>query len=368
MVDATRFFAHPARDICSIYSQVFGIFKDHFKTLALLALFQALALIPVVLVFGFLVAGILLSQQGNVANAMNTDDDLFGATYSGGSWNSQGSEWSDQQSTLDTSQLASLGMSMVSSAFEVFGLFIAYSAAVICISAIFQAAFIRAVSEVFAGHEPNWKACLRAGREKMLPIICFNIICLIVFVATYILWFFATIYPQLGNPHFGLIFLSFVIFVLALIVFATGMRAGLSLIVIENKSPVTAITRSWDLCKSKIGFIFCCAFCFYTVEIICQMIISSLLTAISTSNSGLAVSVAARWIMWLLLGPLNATLNPTIYFSLRIQKEGLSMEQLQGDLSLFDGSIELQNGASIFSGVPAREDPSLMPIAKATAV
>lgn len=48
-----------------------------------------------------------------------------------------------------------------------------------------------------------------------------------------------------------------------------------------------------------------------------------------------------------LLTPLLCSffsLNPVIYFSLRIRHEGLTMQQLQSELSLAEDSIELRTG------------------------
>lgn len=183
----------------------------------------------------------------------------------------------------------------------------------------------------------------------MCSVICFNILCLLAIGVTGTLLFIVAMYPQGASVDI----LSILIFFVAFIVFASGMTAGLASIVVENKGPAAAIGRSWNLCKSKIGFIFCCAFCFYVVEFICKFVTDNVLSAIaasitdsgSTRGSTLAVSMAASWLMGLLLGPLNAILDPTIYFSLRIQKEGLTLDVLQEDLALFDNSIEVQTGS-----------------------
>lgn len=331
MVNPSSLYANPVRGVCEVSALVFNIFFDNFKTFAVLAGCQILVQIPVVLVF-FVAFFAIFAVEFASFQAMinhgtrrflyqNSDPyDSYGSSdsedsprpYTPPTGEDPFSQPSNQAfdpsfsntdptiSTMETAEILSLVLTMLA-------FYILFIAALMCIGAAFQGAFVRAAAEVFAGRAPCMKSCLKFGRQKICDIICYGFLYILIVATAAIVWI--TLAAVAFQNYIGLFIVAVLVFVGLFIYFSCSMMGSMSAIVVENKGAMASMKRSWQVCSPSICFIFCSTFIFFLLEFAGKLVIRVGLrlflvgTDAATTAAILAIS---SLVVSLLIGPLNA--------------------------------------------------------------
>ncbi|CAB9503102.1 expressed unknown protein [Seminavis robusta] len=358
MVVVSSLYSNPAVGVCQVSSLVFNLFFENFKTFGALAVCQAVAHLPVLIFFASFYVAAFGAETQSLVESLSGDVRRFLYESQQPYSNDQGS---GDKNSLDHSSSTAYDFStdavdmtdpkkLLGLLTAVIGLYVAFLVATICITAAFQGAFVRAASEIFAGRSPHWMTCLRIGWKKMCSIIGFGLCYLLVLAVTAVIWFSATILTTInketGMPNAGMTFLSVVAFIGLSVYFTCSMTGAPTAMIVENKGIVASMKRSWQLCRSSICFILCSTLVFYLLEAVGRIAIRKALQLFFIGSSAATMAVImglSSVIVSLLIGPLNAILNPVLYFSLRIRNEELTIEALQAELEL-NQSIELRSG------------------------
>lgn len=130
----------------------------------------------------------------------------------------------------------------------------------IAFTIIGKGAMIQVVAEIYAGHSPNWWACIKKTFHRLPTILCFTLI-----AALFV--FITTIFPvglysaSLSNPGsstvlFILTIVAMVICTLWMILFWISVFAAMPLIMVEKKSALASIKRSYELSIGHRCYIF----------------------------------------------------------------------------------------------------------------
>lgn len=190
-------------------------------------------------------------------------------------------------------------------------------------SVLVEGASITALAQVYQGQEPDWRSSLRAGLRRFIPLT----------LSTILMYLVAGI---------GLIFC------LAPGIFLWTMwSVSAAALVTEQKGPVAALRRSWQLVKGRFWPVLGAMALGYLLYYVISQIISvvtGVITVIGTLNSdsfSFVPTVIGTIIVSVLAAPFLAAMVTIVYFDLRVRKEGYDLELMAADLSRMEGDTHL---------------------------
>lgn len=341
-----------------MYPHILTIFTSNMGTFFILSFLQVLAYIPVVALFLVIVAFAFGSEatvmySGLSQAIQNGGRRLYESAYNYGGTNNYSSNYDDSSAIQVDGVMAFI---------ETMGwLFLLTFVVITLVRASFQGAFIRATAEIYAGRTPNWQCCLQVGYKKACSVACFGLLYLLAaFALRIIYWLLLAVFEQ----SLVLSFVAFCLYHVAVIILMCAMVGGLPCIMVEDKSAVLAMKRSWEICRKSLCPIFLSIIFFYGLEILGFLLLIIGLSTLSAAMAGgdpngstagsALVGIITLVVFFggaILIGPFNATLNPVIYFGLRIRDEGLTMELLQQELHLMEGALELRTKDGVYGKV-----------------
>ena len=189
-------------------------------------------------------------------------------------------------------------------------------------SVLVQGASITALAQVYQGIEPDWRSSLRAGLRRLLPLT----------VSTVIVYIVAGI---------GLVFC------LAPGVFLWTMwSVSPAALVTEQKGPVSALSRSWELVRGRFWPTLGAVVLGYLLYYVASQIISTVTGvitvagAMATESFSFIPSVIGTVLVSILSAPFLAAIVTIVYFDLRVRKEGYDLELMAADLTRMEGQSQ----------------------------
>jgi hypothetical protein len=195
-------------------------------------------------------------------------------------------------------------------------------------SVLVQGASITALAQVYQGIQPDWRSSLRAGLRRFLPLT----------VATIVVYLVAGI---------GLLFC-----ILPGVALWTMWSVSPAALVTEQKGPIAAMSRSWQLVKGRfwptLGAVALGYLLYYVVSQIISLItgVVTVMGAMSSESFSFVPTVIGTVIVSILSAPFLAAMVTIIYFDLRVRKEGYDLELMAADLSRMEGGAHLPAPAS----------------------
>jgi hypothetical protein len=173
----------------------------------------------------------------------------------------------------------------------------------VLISAVLQAAILRAAAQATIGDPVDVEASYRYGLKRLWSVILVSILVGLVVAVGFIL---------LVIP--GIIFLVF-------------LSVSIPVLIVEDRRGTEAMGRSWNLVKGHFWH----AFAVIVVAAVIVGIISGIIGAIGGNNW------AVRWIFTaiaqILTVPFASLVSVLLYLDLRARSESLSAETLRGELA-----------------------------------
>jgi len=333
-MDSTLLFTNPPTGVGMVISTIFSIFTSYWKPLLLLSVIQILTTVVVTAVLALISYGFLAAYIGPTMTAVLQHTKGYGRhlmDFSAGSrisrllWGSNPYYgYNDDTVVNEGSYLDYTFNDGTPELFDAKFIAILVTVCIIwilvlsIIGSLFTSAFIHTMAEIYVGNSPGLGKSIAYARTKMWSVSCFLVL---YHLAILVLAFLIVGIPILADmPDFknaGVIVLLGIIFVTLLVtMFSSTMVAAVPSIVIENRSFLGAFSRSWNLCKQSICFIFCTVFSFNCLVIILSILINIVLGFIGPTVVNLIVSV------------FNPLLNFVLYMSIRVQKENASQEEL----------------------------------------
>jgi hypothetical protein len=190
-------------------------------------------------------------------------------------------------------------------------------------SVLVQGASITALAQVYQGIEPDWRSSLRAGLRRFFPL----------FVSTVIVYLVAGI---------GLL-----LCIAPGVFLWTMWSVSPAALVTEQKGPVAAMTRSWQLVRGRfwptLGAVALGYLLYYVVSQIISVVtgVITVAGAMASESFSFVPTVLGTIIVSILSAPFLAAMVTIIYFDLRVRKEGYDLELMAGDLTRMEGNSHL---------------------------
>ncbi|GAX11489.1 hypothetical protein FisN_22Lh180 [Fistulifera solaris] len=223
--------------------------------------------------------------------------------------------------------------------------------ALCCLSGIIvQAAIIQVVIEYYANKYSSFKASLRLAFDRFGAILCFKLLyvtaLLIVSIAVGGSLYYLLLLHNFARVD-GLAFVALLIILTASAIVAyviLSLAVGLPIIMVEKRSSIGALKRSFELVSGYRCYIFC-SICLMSLLVGIGVVIYRIMVGFMFGFSFFgAVFYALSALVTL---PLQTILTNILYFSLRVRKEGLNGETLAGEMEENNRGIGNYNNVSI---------------------
>ena len=207
-------------------------------------------------------------------------------------------------------------------------------------SVLVQGASAKAVTDVYQGVEPSWQASLRYGFRRFFPI----------------LW--ATVLIGVASAAGLILCLAPGIWLF------TSWSVAVPALVVENKGPVQAMGRSFELVRRRFWPVLGAVALSYLLYFIVSQVIS-LITGAATFTGGATPSSGDLWlsaigstITSVLVLPFMAAVFIVLYFDLRVRAEGYDLQVMAAEAQQTQQSPQLPSTESddpFGLGSPGRE-------------
>jgi len=221
------------------------------------------------------------------------------------------------------------------------------------IAAVFAGAFTHTLAEIYAGGTPTLGKSLRHGMGNMCNLFTYHILYILAITGLCFFIGIPTFMLAFGNdqPHFGVIFLGYLVLIVVLpalvVIVSSGLTAAIPSIVVEKKTAVQAFGRSWALCKNFICFIFCCQFSYNLVVFIVTIVINLVLDHLPGF-----LSVIGHLCVYILSSSIAPVVGFVLYMSVRIRTDNITQEDLALEI---DSNVPLAHAVEM--SAPGTKDP-----------
>lgn len=333
-MNSNELFTNSSMSIDHVFRVVFQVLFANFKPLVSIALLQLLSIAVAVMALAgmsFLLFAETLSKIMEILPNMDSDSGGFGRRllidyavgFSGtshllernldGYYGEENNEYDDE--------IASDISSMI---FEIIILALMWMILISIAASTFSGAITHNIADFYAGGSPTVSKSIQFGWSKKWSIFCFMVafgsavFLGYIFIALFTL---ALIGGRLGGFLYVIFFISFLVVVSAVAV------GGIPTVVVEGLSPISAIKRSWALCKPHICYLFCANFLFQILLVLATVIINLIFSKaplVIVLLSHLAVNSVT-----MLLGPI---LHFALYMTIRISTEAVTQTKLAEEL------------------------------------
>jgi len=349
MYDTTEIFRNPAADIGTVIHSVFSVFFAQPATFLSLAFFQTLSILLSLFLDIVLFGGFFVKLQFTISNCLINNSSRFllltdtttAATTTAVSATARLLDdfYGDNKGPQDDSETC-LSEALDDALGEFIGAVLMSAIIFSFIMTIFGNAMIYAATDIYTGVSPSISNSLSKGCKKLCHVFTFQCILGLVIGVAYIL---IVILPAYAKGGAGMLFLTHIIYLLFVTVLYSVMIAGVPSIVVEGQSPLSAFSRSWNLCKSSIYFIFCSIFCFHVLLSISNIIIKVI--QLNTTGFILAIFLLLHFVMMVVMSSLGLILSVVLYFSIRVRSEGYTQTELSSEhgVHVSGGKVEIAN-------------------------
>lgn len=329
-MDTSQLFTNAPTGVVSVFTTVFKIFGAHWTTLLSLAVAQIVAFAVVFLILGLVTFGFLATYLAAIGAAMSKASSGFGgngrhlidhAFFSGTSrLLQQNNNYYDGSDGFDDiSELLDAKFFII-----VVVVYVLWIVAISLVSSLFIAAFVHVLADIYAGNIPSINRSITYAKTRMWSVYCFQLLVFLIITVGLLVTIGIPVIaniPDLDHP--GLLFIGILVSIIAYIIFASAMVAGVPSIVIEGKSAKEAFGRSWALCKNYICFIYCTIFCINVF----LFIVGILTNSIFDQLPGL-LAITGHIIVNLINMSVSPILVFVVYMSVRVQSENTTQEEL----------------------------------------
>ena len=181
-----------------------------------------------------------------------------------------------------------------------------------------QGASITVFAQVYQGVEPDWKASLGTGAKRFVALA----------VSTFLL--------SLGSG------LGLILCIVPGVFLFTTWSVSPAALVAEQKGPVAALSRSYQLVRGRFWPVFGAIVLSYLLYSVASQIVSAIASVITiavsvnTGTFSFVPTVVGSIIVSVLAAPFLAAMITIIYFDLRVRKEGYDLELMAADLHRLD--------------------------------
>lgn len=320
-----------------VFRVVFQVLFANFKPLISIALLQLLSiLVATMCLYG--ISALLFAETliKIMANLPNTDSDSGGfgrglfidyaVGVSGTSRLLEQYYEEDQNMEQNYGDVDAIASAVFSMALEIFMLVLMWMIVISLVASTFSGAITHNIADFYAGGSPTVSKSIQFGWSKKWSVFCFMMalgtaVCLgYIFIALFTV---ILVGGGLGSFLFMIFFISFLVVVSAVAV------GGIPALVVEGLSPISAMTRSWDLCKPHICYIFCTNFLFHILQLLATLVINLIV-----SNTYVVIELLSRIAIHGVAILLSPILSFALYMTIRISTEAITQNKLAEELNV----------------------------------
>jgi len=184
------------------------------------------------------------------------------------------------------------------------------------VASIFVGALNHFVAEIYTGGTPSVSRSLAYGWEKKWKVYVFQVLLMLAVLAIIVV--------DVGIPAAaGHAILGCAIAVVMLVIMSTVLLGAVPAIVVENKTPIDAFHRSYNLCKNYFCFIFCNQFMFNVI-----VLVFSIVNNLALAKAPAVVSFIVYFLINVIMFSIGPILVMVLYMSIRIRSEQLTGQEL----------------------------------------
>jgi len=276
----------------------------------------------------------------------------------------QGGGYSDvntDNSNLASTSAGQFPLPVVANMGGFIGQFLAEYVFLVIVSIAGKAAMCFAVAQLYIKEEPRWLNSLKQGFSRWCDLFGTGLLVALGLAVCH-LFTFGVFYAilQLSTKLVPLVFILQICYIVFLIFVSVSLMIMVPVIIVEQKGPVDTIKRCWELANGQRCFIFCTVFCLAIISWILQILLAKLFIAVHPDGPAAPATHSFLYSLLsvlpsLVFMPLMTITETVVYFNIRVEREGLNHETLEGELggvatatkvSTFDPDQKYNDGPS----------------------
>jgi hypothetical protein len=198
-----------------------------------------------------------------------------------------------------------------------------------------EGAMVRACADTYAEQPQGWFTCVKLGFQHFCALLgaafCVAAVTYGGFLFVALLFVGAQSWKS-GFLAF-LTFITFVAYLIGMIYVVSSVMLIFPVIMVENKGPINAIRRSFEISEGRRCYVFCAIFTLWVARAILIRLLHNIFNGDNPLSAFLSpVGIIVSFIPDLLYLPLNSILKMVLYTSIRADKEGLTQAVLKREL------------------------------------
>lgn len=339
-IDTHQLFNNPPTSFFQAIRLVFSIFGSNWKPFVLISIFYYIAMFVVFFFLGLIFAIVFAETIAKISSSVSSVSSSGGGfgdggyyarhllDYSigtGGASRALENYYDDFGNNADVLEaLLGAEMQLMAIGFELILMYILLVVAATFVSSIFTGALTHAVAEVYTGGSPSTSRSLAYGWQQKLKVYVFQVLLSLAVLAILLV---DVGIPASAHSYKG-IFIGLIIAIVMLVSMGTVLLGAIPAIVVENKNPVDAFKRSWNLCKDYFCFIFCNNFIYHIMVFAFMIAINKMLT-----NAPALISMIIHFLVNVTTSSIAPIFVFVLYMSIRIRSEQVTGQELSDELS-----------------------------------
>jgi len=333
-------FDVPPSSFVGVLKDAFTIVREHWKPLLIIILLQTVSLMGVFIVLGIFMAVAFSQMYTDIASAVsNMQPSDMGngrhlVEYMVGSGTTRVLDNMNGGGN-DNQGLKAFYDIMIKYGPEIVVIIIIAIITISLVMSTFVGAMTHSAAEAYSGNTPEACKSIRFGWSRKWQIYFYQIIASFVFIVVYICSILVAVKINRGFVYFVIILAVIAFFIF----FVTVLVAVIPAIIVEGKSSIGAIRRSYDLSQGEFCFIFCTNFCFQVSLFVSVIVINKILNILPD-----VIAILVHLGINILVSVVSPMLPFVIYMSIRIRNENCSRDDLCQELS---GTVPIAHASEL---------------------
>lgn len=191
------------------------------------------------------------------------------------------------------------------------------------------------VAELYADRRPSLMECFQKTLRLFCNIFCAGFIVGGVMMLGYVLLVLIIVLCIYAQS--GLVWLLgvgvFLAAMVAMVYVSVSMMLLSAVVMVEQKGPMEAIRRCWDLASGHRCFLYCTVFLLSLANYIFQQIVAAIFLGSDPDQRASVFGCLVQFASLVFVLPLAAIITTVVYLNIRAEQEGLNRDVLLQDLT-----------------------------------
>jgi len=322
-------FDDPPSSFVGVLKDVFTIVREHWKPLIIISLLQAVSYIGVGILLAIFIAVTFMQVFNDIRSAVsNMQPSDMGngrhlVEYMVGSGTTRVLDYMNGGGN-DNHGFEAFYDIMIKYGPQIVVIIIIAMITISLVMSTFVGAMTHTAADAYNGDTPGACKSIRFGWSRKWQIYFYTIIASFVFFVV----LFCSILVGVKINSFFVYFLIMLAVIAFIILNVTVLVTVIPAIIVEGKSSIGAIRRSYDLSQGEFCFIFCTNFCFLLSLFVLSIVVDGILSILP-----IVIALLAHLGFNILVFAVCPIIPFVIYMSIRIRNENYSRDDLYQELS-----------------------------------